>query len=206
MSVALRTESGQWESSVNAGFRHGETLMPAISNLFALAGFKPEDLDLVACSAGPGSFTGLRIGMATAKGIARGAGCAVKAVDTLPLLAAGRRHWPGIVAPVMDARKQRVYAAAFSAGKRLSPDSDVALEEFINSLPEDKKILATGPDAGIAAGYANVVVDPLCSTPRAGIMIDMAMSSFEQEGADPPDIGPVYIRLSEAEENLAKKK
>ncbi len=205
MSVALRTEAGTWQTGIDAGFRHGETLMPAISGLFELAEIPPKNLDLVACSAGPGSFTGLRIGMATAKGIARGAGCAVKAVDTLPLLAAGREHWNGIVAPVMDARKKRVYAAAFRSGTRLVKDSDIALDEFIASLPPNEPILVTGPDAHIAAGFPNVTIDPLASSPRALEMTTTAMDLFERCGADSSDLGPVYIRLSEAEENLARQ-
>ncbi len=204
MSVALRTENGLWETSVNAGFRHGETLMPAIAGLFDLAGEKPSILDLVACSAGPGSFTGLRIGMATAKGLARGADCPIKAVDTLPLLATGRENWPGIVAPVMDARKKRVYAAAFISGQRIFDDSDIDLEEFIKSLPAEHSILVTGPDAAIASDLKNVIIDPLHASSRAGAMIDLAIDAFEKNGSDPPDLGPVYIRLSEAEENLAK--
>ena len=203
MSVALRTDTGQWLSSVNAGFRHGETLMPAIDGLFALASLSPSELHLVACAAGPGSFTGLRIGMATAKGIARGAGCAIKAVPTLPLLADGREIWPGIVAPVMDARKKRVYAAAFRGGERIADDSDTDLAAFLDSLPSDEKVLVTGPDAAIAAEHSGVVIDPMCGSPRADFMIDRALRDFEREGGDPPDLGPVYIRLSEAEENLA---
>lgn len=204
MSVALRTDSGSWETAVNAGFRHGETLMPAIDALFSMASLPASDLHLVACAAGPGSFTGLRIGMATAKGIARGADCAIKAVPTLSLLAAGREHWPGIVAPVMDARKKRVYAAAFRGGEQIIEDSDIPLEDFMAGLPAGSPVLVTGPDADIAAGFDNAVIDPLAAGPRALQMIDMAAAAFEKDGGDPPDLGPHYLRLSEAEENLAK--
>ena len=204
MSVALRMDSGTWETAVNAGFRPGETLMPAIDALLPLASPPTSGLDLVACSAGPGSFTGLRIGMATAKGIARGAGCPIKAVPTLPLLAAGREHWPGIVAPVMDARKKRIYAAAFRRGERILGDADIPLDEFLNSLPADAPVLVTGPDAEIAVGFDNIVIDPLAAAPRALLMTDLAVRAFLMDGGDPPDMGPVYIRLSEAEENLTK--
>ncbi len=206
MSVALKTESGNWVTAVDAGFHHGETIMPAVSGLLELASMEPGELDLVACSAGPGSFTGLRIGMATAKGIAKGADCPIKAVPTLPLLASGREHWPGIVAPVMDARKKRVYAAAFRGGEQIIEDCDVSLDEFMARLPQDEAILVTGPDASIASGFSRVIVDPLASGPRALTMIGMAVHLFGKDGGDPPDLGPVYIRLSEAEENLAKGK
>ena len=161
ITIALRTGEEFLEITMDRGFKHAETLMPAVSSLVKQAGIQPEDLDLVACSAGPGSFTGLRIGMATAKGIARGAGCDLIAVPTQPLLAAGREHWPGIVVSVMDARKKRVYAAAFKNGKRIKEDTDTDLGVFMASLPETVTILVTGPDAGIAAGIEGITVDPL---------------------------------------------
>jgi tRNA threonylcarbamoyladenosine biosynthesis protein TsaB len=120
-------------------------------------------------------------------------------------MAAGRDHWPGIVMPVMDARKKRVYTAAFRDGRRIADDIDIALDEFIGSLPEDTPILATGPDANIAADYPGVTIDPLHASGRAVLLIDMALDSYNREGPDPGDIGPVYLRLSEAEEALEKR-
>ena len=204
LSVALAASEKYWEMNINRGFKHGETLMPAVSRLLEDAGLKPADLDLIACAAGPGSFTGLRIGMATAKGIARGADCPMEAVLTLPLLAAGREHWPGIVAPVMDARKKRVYAAAFKNGKRVASDADMDLDEFMESLPGDDPVLVTGPDARIALGRPRVILDPLYASGRALQMIAAARAAFDIEGPDPSDMGPLYLRLSEAEEALAK--
>ncbi len=206
LSAALRTTDGLWEICIDAGFRHSEKLMEAVSSLMKLAGEEPSSLDLTACSAGPGSFTALRIGMSTAKGIAHGAGCPIKTIPTLPLLAAGREHWPGIVMPVMDARKKRVYAAAFKHGKQIYPDSDMDLQEFIGQLPSDEPILATGPDAKLALGLNGITVDPLCSVSRASILADMAVEAFKKDGPDKPDTGPLYLRLSEAEEHLKGNK
>jgi len=204
LTIALKTNDQSLELTVDRGFKHGETIMPAVSLIVGLAGINPEDLNLVSCSAGPGSFTGLRIGMAAAKGIARGADCHLKAVPTLPLLAAEREHWPGIVVPVMDARKNRVYAAAFQAGKRIREDVDMALDEFLLSLPADIQVLVTGPDAGIAAGFDRVTVDPRHASGRGSAMIETAAAALEKDGPDPPDLGPVYLRLSEAEEALER--
>jgi tRNA threonylcarbamoyladenosine biosynthesis protein TsaB len=205
VTVAVSAGRTLIETALDAGFRHAETLMPAVSAVLDLAGIDPSDLDLVACSKGPGSFTGLRIGMATAKGIARGAGCALKAVPTLPLLAAGREYWPGIVVPVMDARKKRVYSAAFRAGERIAEDADAPLEEFLSSLPGTDPVLATGPDAGLAAGRNRIVVDPLKDSARGRALIKAAVGALQKEGSDPGDVGPLYLRLSEAEEALIGK-
>jgi len=202
ISLALKTDSQSLELTVNRGFRHVETLMPSVDSLMNLAGIKPGELNLVACSAGPGSFTALRIGMSTAKGIAKGALCHLKAVPTLPLLASGREHWPGIVVPVMDARKGRVYIAAFRDGIRIREDSDSVLEVFLSALPTDEKILITGPDAAISAGYSRVTIDPLAAAGRGMVLAEIAESELEENGPDPADLGPLYLRLSEAEEAL----
>jgi tRNA threonylcarbamoyladenosine biosynthesis protein TsaB len=202
IGIALKTEEQSLELTVNRGFRHVETLMPSVTSLMNLAGLAPENLDLVACSAGPGSFTALRIGMSTAKGIARGASCPLKAVTTLPLLAAGREYWPGIVVPVMDARKGRVYTAAFRAGVRIREDSDISLDEFLDELPSGEDILITGPDAEIAAGRNRVTLDPLAASGRGMILLEKAVEALKKNGPDPLDLGPLYLRLSEAEEAL----
>jgi tRNA threonylcarbamoyladenosine biosynthesis protein TsaB len=206
LTIALEYGEGFLELIVGQGFRHGETLMPAVSRVMDQAGLRPSDLDLVTCSAGPGSFTGLRIGMATAKGIARGAGCALKAVPTLLIMAAGREHWPGIVVPVMDARKNRVYAAAFQGGHRIMDDADTDLTLFLKSLPAGETILVTGPDAAIASGRPNVIIDPLHESGRGRAMIREALALLESEGPDPGDLGPVYLRLSEAESEMENRK
>lgn len=204
ISAALRFEEQTLELTIDRGFKHSETLMPAIASLLDQAGIKADRLDLVACSAGPGSFTALRIGMATAKGIARGADCPLKAVPTLALMAEGRQHWPGIVMPVMDARKKRVYAAAFRNGIRIAEDIDSSLELFIKALPENEPILATGADAEICADIEGIVIDPLHASGRAIALIDMALEAYRSDGPDPQDLGPIYLRLSEAEEALVK--
>ena len=199
ITAALRSAEGFFEMVIDAGFRHAETLMPGVNRLMEMAALAPDAVDLTACSAGPGSFTALRIGMATAKGIARGAGCAFKAVPALPLLAAGREHWPGIVMPVMDARKKRVYTAAFRRGERIRDDADISLEAFLAGLPPGEAVLATGPDAGMCEGTAGVTVDPLCASGRGRAMVSMALEAYEREGVDPGDLGPLYLRPSEAE-------
>ncbi|MCG8452603.1 MAG: tRNA (adenosine(37)-N6)-threonylcarbamoyltransferase complex dimerization subunit type 1 TsaB [Spirochaetales bacterium] len=205
ITIALQYETQYFETLIDAGFRHAETLMPGVDALLSQANMKAQELDLVVVSAGPGSFTGIRIGMATAKGIARGAQCPVKSVPTLPLLAAQREHWPGIVMPIMDARKKRVYAAAFQKGKRIVDDVDVDLKEFLKQLPANQPILATGPDAQVAAEFNHVVIDPMHASARGRALIRMGCSAFETEGADAPDSHPIYLRLSEAEEALGKQ-
>jgi len=199
LTVALSSKEHCIELIISDGFNRSQSLMPAIASVFEQSDVEARDLDLVACSAGPGSFTGLRIGMATAKGIARGAGCHLKAVPTLDLLATGRESWPGIVVPLIDARKKRVYTAAFQNGKRIKDDQDIALNKFLDSLTKKKAILVTGPDAEIAKDHERITVDRLKNYGRGIAMINAARCAYEKDGPDPLDIGPIYLRPSEAE-------
>lgn len=199
LTVALSSNGHCIELIIGNGFNHARSLMPAITSVFGQSEIEPGDLDIVACSAGPGSFTGLRIGMATAKGIARGAACHLKTVPTLDLLAAGRESWPGIVVPIIDARKKRVYTAAFRNGKRIRDDQDIALDKFLYSLAKESAILATGPNAEIAEGYERVTIDRLGYYGKGAAMVDAARSAYEKDGPDSLDIGPTYLRPSEAE-------
>ncbi len=203
LSVGLLAAENYREFYIDTGSQHAETLMPAVEFLFKDSSISPKSLNLVVCSAGPGSFTSLRIGMATAKGIARGADCDLKAVPALPLLVSGREYWPGIVVPVVNAGRNRVYTAAFQNGKRIMDDSDIDLSQFLDALPDDESILITGPDAHLAEGKERVIIDPLYDSSRGRLMIEMACHLYDREGGgDPGDLGPIYMRRSEAEEKL----
>jgi tRNA threonylcarbamoyladenosine biosynthesis protein TsaB len=97
------------EYSTDSGKKHSTTLLPMIDKALALCGCAPADLDAVAVTAGPGSFTGLRIGSATAKGLAAALGLPVIPVPTLMSLAMNAYGFAGIVSPIMDARRDQVY-------------------------------------------------------------------------------------------------
>jgi len=112
------------EITVNAhsgvkSWHHSEALLPAIQQMLALSGLTLGDMDAVAYTCGPGSFTGVRIGAATALGLARGAGLPVVAVPTLDALAYNSMGMmdDGYVVPMLDARREQVYGAVYHAGK-----------------------------------------------------------------------------------------
>jgi len=115
---------------------HSVNLMPMVEACLRFAGLALRDLDAVAAVTGPGSFTGVRIGVATARGLAHGVGLPCIAVDALEALArsAGSVDGRTIVCPMQDARAGQVYGAAFRAGQRLTPDQAVPLEEFLALL------------------------------------------------------------------------
>ena len=111
---------------------HSVNLMPMIESALQAAGSELKDMDAIAAVTGPGSFTGVRIGVATAKGLAHGAGLPCIPVDALEALAASAGDFDGVVCPIQDARAGQVYGAAFCNGERLTGDAPMKLEEYLD--------------------------------------------------------------------------
>ena len=113
---------------------HSASLMPMIETALNAAGTGLEELDAIAAVTGPGSFTGVRIGVATAKGMAHGSGLPCIPVDALEALCVSAGDFDGIICPIQDARAGQVYGAAFRAGERLTGDAPMKLEEFLETV------------------------------------------------------------------------
>lgn len=161
VSGAFSTRKEQWYFEIDAGQRHGELLMEVSDQLIKTAGLKPSDVDLVVCMKGPGSFTGLRIGFAAAKGMALALKIPLLTVPTLDCMALSCSLWPGMVIPVLDAKKQCYFTAFYRKEQRITEymDADPArIAELIvreskntpEHAPGTREILVTGPDgAGV---------------------------------------------------------
>ncbi len=153
-SVALcEDETLLAEYTLNNGNTHSETLLPMVESVLASYGITAEEIDLFACSAGPGSFTGVRIGAATLKGLAFGKGKPCVGVSTLEALAENLISCSGLICPVMNARRSQVYTALFrSDGRsltRLTEDSALAiseLDELLSSYGESVLFCGDGYD------------------------------------------------------------
>ena len=129
---------------------HSASLMPMIERALEAAGMTLGDMDAVAAVTGPGSFTGVRIGVATAKGIAHGAGLPCIAVDALEALSESAGDFDGIVCPIQDARAGQVYGAACRNGERLSPDAPMKLAEDLDTVSGlGSRFLFTGDGAPV---------------------------------------------------------
>ena len=113
---------------------HSTNLLPMTEAALTSAGLALEELDAVAAVTGPGSFTGVRIGVATAKGLAHGAGIPCIPVDALEALSLSAGLFDGVICPIQDARAGQVYGAAFRNGKRLMKDEALKLEEFLERI------------------------------------------------------------------------
>ena len=124
---------------------HSASLMPMIEQALSAAGTELKDLDAIAAVTGPGSFTGVRIGVATAKGLAHGAGLSCMAVDALEALAASAGEFDGIICPIQDARAGQVYGAAFRQAERLTGDQPMKLEDYLSTVEKlDERFLFLG--------------------------------------------------------------
>lgn len=208
------------ETVVDAGRKHSERLLETTEWILAEAGMALEDVDLLAISIGPGSFTGLRIGAATWKGLALGAQRPLAAVPTLDAMTRLGAFREGIVCPLLDAKMGEVFGALyrFEGGRRTKVSEDRAgpveqLLESVEQLDESvegettflgdgailyrERILARVPDAIFAAA-------PF-STPRASAVAMEALERVRQGGStEAADVSPCYLRKSQAEELLAK--
>ncbi len=121
------------EQMVNGALTHSETLMPMVDAVFKAAGRRPEQLDYIALTSGPGSFTGLRIGAATAKGLALGLRIPIIPLSTLEVLAYGAGSEECHV-PIMDARRGQVYSAVYAGEQVLMEPQAISIQELAEKL------------------------------------------------------------------------
>jgi tRNA threonylcarbamoyladenosine biosynthesis protein TsaB len=210
LSVALSTEDGVWYCEADGGLRHGELLMAVTDRLLDGAGIGSADLNLAACMQGPGSFTGLRIAFAAAKGLALALGIPMVAVPTLDCMAAPWDSWPGIVLPAMDAKKGRFYAALYRGGLRLGDYLDAAPEELAAALKAartagDGPAPLTGPAASLVMeklpGPAEALIDPRGKRGMARELLDTVIKHGILATGEEFYSGPLYLRKSDAELN-----
>ncbi len=202
-----------YEVYFDGGLTHSETLLPMIDSCLALCGLTCADIDLYGVNAGPGSFTGLRIGLAAVKGLAfpRQAPCAP--VSTLEALAAARSGC-GTVLCALDARRGQVYSAAFDleSHARLLDDDARAVDELADFVKSCKKPLFFVGD-GAALCYNKYSEEegvlPVPAALRGGRAVGVALTAARMAEAGlavPPEaLLPDYHRLSQAERERAER-
>ncbi|MBR6028662.1 MAG: tRNA (adenosine(37)-N6)-threonylcarbamoyltransferase complex dimerization subunit type 1 TsaB [Clostridia bacterium] len=127
-----------YECAVQNKLTHSVNLVPMMEAALQATGLALADLDGIAVVVGPGSFTGVRIGVSTAKGLAHGSGLPCLPVNALEAMAAGIQDFDGLVCPVQDARAGQVYGAAFAVRggnpERLMPDTPLKVEDYAEAL------------------------------------------------------------------------
>ena len=206
------------ETYLNLGLTHSETLMTLVDSCLANAGLGMTDIDAFAVAAGPGSFTGVRIGISAVKGLVFGTKKPVYGISTLEALAYGAALEGYLICPVMDARCAQVYTAAFSCENgllvRVSDDSALKLDDFYEYVrTQDKKVLLLGDGSSVAAAYLAEKPDiHFCVFPEifrfqhaSGVAFAAYMRYNNGEaGIDGALLLPSYLRLPQAERERLK--
>ena len=203
------------ELTLNNGNTHSQTLLPMAEALFRMLSITADDIDIFACSEGPGSFTGVRIGAATVKGMAFGREKACVGVSTLEALAYNLRGYEGIICPVMNARRAQVYTAIFeSDGKkltRLCEDMAVAASELDEKLAQTgRKVYLCGDGVDVALSAFSVTVPEYTPEEQryqsAYSVAQVALERYRNGSfVSDAELTATYLRLSQAERERLEK-
>ncbi len=217
-SIAL-TRNGRLlaETTAQPEMTHSRRLLGTVAWIMQVTGVDWSEIDGIGVSLGPGSFTGLRIGLAAAQGLALSADIPLIGVETLDALALTCTGVTDRICPVLDARKQEVYAALYESGKgtsgypvRLSADQVVAPDKLAEMI--DEPTVLAGPAVAV---YKEVftknslirVLPATLSHPRAlyvGLLAEQMLVNGVR--SNPALISPKYVRASEAEITLQMKR
>ncbi|MBP3637845.1 MAG: tRNA (adenosine(37)-N6)-threonylcarbamoyltransferase complex dimerization subunit type 1 TsaB [Clostridia bacterium] len=210
--VAILTDSGiAYECAVVNKLTHSTNLMPMIETAFASTGMTIQDMDRIAVVTGPGSFTGVRIGVSTAKGLAHGAGKPCVAVDALEAMAAGTGEFSGIICPIQDARAGQVYGAAFAAGEgrpeRLMEDIPLKVEEYVAAIQSmGDRFLFLGDGMPVQKAKLQTLLGDAAvfAQPQQAFLRPAAVAylgSLMEDEKDYLELMPMYLRAPNAERN-----
>ena len=217
-SVALWEGGLLGESYQNTGLTHSQTLMVMAEDLLKQCGKAPADVTHVAVAAGPGSFTGVRIGVAAAKGFAWGRELPLCGVSTLEAMALTLGVWEGTVCCVMDARRNQVYNALFRAEggsiTRIREDRAISLEELGEELREiSGTIYLVGDGSELTHRTLKDTVPNLALPPEhrrhqraSGVALAAVKQIEGGKACDAASLTPNYLRLSQAERERLEKK
>ena len=193
--------------------RHSSTLIPMIDKLLKKVRLKIKEIGCFAFSIGPGSFTGLRIGVATVKGLAYALKKPVVTVPTLDVIARNVRHFNGIICPVLDARKNKVYSCIYRSDaktiKRISPYLLLEIVVLKKTLASYDKICLLGDAAHLiersfGCSYSSQPQDQITYSkiwhPKAEIAAGLAINEIKKKHfAKPEDLEPLYLYSRECD-------
>ena len=204
------------EYTLNHGLTHSKYILPMIDEVLGKLNLTVDDLDFIAVACGPGSFTGLRIGVATAKGLAFRGNKPVVAVSCLEAMAYNYLHTDYVICPLMDARAGQVYTALYKRFngklKTLVPPTAIEIEKVIEFLKPYKKVLFMGD--GVKPnmeklkilGKKAVFGEYNNNMQRAASVALLGYKkALNNEFTDAGDLVPEYLRVSQAEREAALK-
>jgi tRNA threonylcarbamoyladenosine biosynthesis protein TsaB len=189
------------------GMVHGREIAPAIQDLLAAAGWPLASLDLVACDLGPGSYTGLRVGLAAAKGLALAAGLPVAGVSSLDVLAEAAKGLAKVVCPAIDARWDQIYGAVYEDGRRLGDYLAEKPAAFVARVPAGALVLGDALEA-YGGLFGDVVRAPRELWDPSPVQVARLGRRLRESGVvqDAATLLPLYLRPTEAEIKFGRAK
>lgn len=214
LSVAI-VQDGQVLAEVvqNIKLTHSVGAMPAIEELFEKVKMSPKEIDAIAVSEGPGSYTGVRIGVTLAKTLAWTLQKPLVGVSSVQVLAANAQLCSTVVCALFDARRQHVYAGAYERNIAIIEDTHIAIGDLLAQLQTlNKDILFVGTDVDM---YWDTIINTLgdrakkaslaMNLPRASQLIDLAQQKPLPSVEATHNFVPTYKRIAEAEANWLKE-
>ncbi len=208
------------EYTLNNKKTHSQRLLPLINQILIDSGFNQKDLSGIAVTSGPGSFTGIRIGMATAKGLAQALEIPIIGIPTLDSISAQFIHTESLVCPMLDARRNQVYTAIYKncdhEPRRLSEYMAISLDSFLQVLENfpDKGYLFPGDALAVYEPYLRdklkekfLPLPPPHKLNRGGIVAWLGYEKFKSgASSELYNLSPYYVRRPEAEIKWEEKK
>lgn len=189
------------DTTINIKKNHSITLMPAIDFLMASLDWTPKDLDRIVVAEGPGSYTGLRIAVATAKTLAHTLN--IELVGMSSLLALVPRQQEGLLVPLMDARRNNVYAGFYENAKPVMPEAHLSLAEVLEKVTDAEQVTFVGE----VGPFVEQIQEQL---PQASYQetlpnaANLALWAWDKKANSLHDFVPNYLKRVEAEENWLK--
>lgn len=206
------------QTVINHKKTHSQKMMPQIESMFKLSELDIKDIDVFSAATGPGSFTGVRIGVATVKAMAQALNKPCIGVSTLMALANQVNHFSGIICPILDARREQVYNALFKRGEeipiRLCEDRAIPIEELFEELERvDDEVIFLGDGYFV---YKDIISERLGKRavfPQGFLNMNLAgsvaaVAEYEYSKGNCTsysELVPSYVRLSQAEQDAVKK-
>ncbi|MCH5192089.1 MAG: tRNA (adenosine(37)-N6)-threonylcarbamoyltransferase complex dimerization subunit type 1 TsaB [Oscillospiraceae bacterium] len=203
------------EGFVNNGLTHSQTLMPLVQETLEKSGISIKDIDLFAVTHGPGSFTGVRIGISSVKGMADALSVPCVPVSSLEAAAEPFRDSGAYVCAAMDARCSQVYTASFYEGRRLCDDRAIYIEQLGEELKQaGSKIILTGDGAALCYEKLKDTVPDLSVADENTRFVHASSIGFIAERkinngentVKSNELTPFYLRMPQAERELKNKK
>ena len=199
---------------LNQGLTHSETIMPALDEAMRASGLTCAEIDCFATVAGPGSFTGVRIGVCAAKGLAHAVNKPCARIDALEALAMNFYGFDGVACPILDARRGQVYGAAFAMEnglpERILEDTAIEIGAFLELLPKNRRLVFLGDGLRVHADFIRERLPEAVLAPQnlAQLRAESACvlaANREDEWMEAKLLTPIYLRAPQAEREKERR-